>query len=131
MKIYCVTVANTVCKTQQHTLFTGYQSAAQSYAYWCRKTSPITEAVTFTTAHVPDEAWKPVDKVLESKLGQVQQLWDQLVAADSDALDALLDELVKRVQPAKPAPAGPLLLLDQEKREAEALLKLDLLASSK
>lgn len=131
MKIYRVTVANIVCTTQSHTLFTSYQSAAQSYAYWCRKTSPITEVVTFTTVHVPDDAWKPVDKVAESKLGQVQQLWEQLVTADPDGLDALLDELVKRVQPPappKPKPAAP--LRDQEKREAEALFKLDRLVDA-
>jgi hypothetical protein len=78
-------------------------------------------------AHVDDGAWMPVDRTTELRLGRVEQLWHQLTQADPQALESLLDELVKRVQPPKPEPV----LAEPVKREAEALLKLDLLASSK
>ena len=82
-------------------------------------------------AHVPDDAWKPVDPRVESKLNMVATLWEQLVAADEEGLDALLDELVKRVAPPKPVPVekpAPTLrdaLDDAAKREAAALLDMD------
>ena len=78
-------------------------------------------------AHVDDDAWKPADKTTELRLSRVEQLWRQLTQAAPDALESLLDELVKRVQPQKPAPV----LGEVVRGEAEALLKLDLLAGSK
>lgn len=116
LKIYKVSAGNT------HTLWTNFQSAAQSHAYWGRKHA----GATLDYAHVPDDAWKPVDKRTEARLSQVQYLWEQLVASDPDGLDNLLDELVKRVQPAK-QPETPILLTDRER--AEAMRALDQLVA--
>lgn len=106
-------------------LWTNYQSAAQSHAYWLRR-HPDAQLLT---VHVPDEAWKPVDKLTEARLSRVATLWEQLAASDQQGLDSLLDELVKRVQPPKPAPKpAPTLrdaLDDAAKREAAALLDMD------
>lgn len=120
LKIYSVTF--TGWKGQRtRVLWTNYQSAAQSYGYWKRRAG---DDVVFEAVHVSDDAWRPVDKVTESRLNRVAILWDQLVRADQDGLDALLDELVKRVQPAKMQALQRTegLLLDEAKREAEALL---------
>lgn len=119
MKIYRVAAGDS-----SH-LWTSYQSAAQSHAYWLRR-DPSAELLS---VHVPDDAWKPVDKLTESKLSQVAHLWEQLVASDQEGLDALLDELVKRVQPPKPVPAEKPVLSEVVRGEADALLKLDRLVS--
>lgn len=106
LKIYSVTIGET------RFLWTKFQSAAQSHAYWLRRDpGTVLEAV-----HVPHDAWKPVDKRTESRLTQVQTLWEQLVASDPDGLDALLDELVRKVAP--PAKESKPLLTDHERTEA-------------
>lgn len=121
MKIYRVATGNASY------LWTNFQSAAQSHAYWLRR-DPSAELLS---VHVPDDAWKPVDKRTESKLSQVAHLWEQLVASDQEGLDALLDELVRRVQPPKPVPVEKKpnvfrdALDDAAKREAAALLDMD------
>lgn len=107
MKIYRVTEGN------HRTLWTNYQSAAQSYAYRLRRyPKAVLEA-----AHVPDDAWKPVDKRTETRLSQVQFLWEKLVASDPDGLDALLEELVKKVTPPA-ALESKIALTDHERTEA-------------
>lgn len=128
MKIYRVNITDTAGRVS-YTLWTSYVSAAQSRGYWDRK-NPGTFA-TLEAAHVPEDAWKTVDPTAESKLSKVAELWEQLVAADQEGLDALLDELVKRVQPKSPVPvekSAPTLrdaLDDAAKREAAALLDMD------
>lgn len=126
LKIYRVATGNASY------LWTNFQSAAQSHAYWLRR-DPDAQLLS---VHVPDDAWKLVDKRAESKLSQVANLWEQLVASDQEGLDALLDELVRRVQPPKPVPVqekpAPTLrdaLDDAAKREAAALLDMDRLVS--
>ena len=126
LKIYRVSITDTAGKAS-YTLWTSYQSAAQSHGFWDRK-NPGTSA-TLDAAHVPDDAWKPVDPRVESKLNMVATLWEQLVAADEEGLDALLDELVKRVQPPKPVPVEKPVLSEVVRGEADALLKLDRLVS--
>lgn len=107
LKIYRVKVND-----HKSVLWPTFQSAAQSHAYWQRR-HPDAELLT---AHVPDDAWKPVDKRTETRLSQVQYLWEQLVQSDPQGLDALLDELVRRVNP--PAKEPKPLLTDRERTEA-------------
>jgi hypothetical protein len=61
-------------------------------------------------------------------LNRVAVLWDELMKADPEGLDALLDDLVKRVSP-KSAPKAPV-LSPIIRGEAEALLKLDRLVDA-
>ncbi len=119
MKIYSVTTADA------RYLWTSFQSAAQSHSYWLRRDpNTVLEAV-----HVPDDAWKPVDKRTESRLNRVATLWDELVQADQEGLDNLLDDLVKRLQPVKkPEIVSP--LPDRARREAQAMLELDRLVDA-
>lgn len=117
MKIYSVTIQGGT-----RYLWQSYQSATQSLGYWERK---YPGQVQFETVHVPEDAWKPVDKATESRLNRVAVLWEQLVATDQDGLDSLLDDLVKRLVP-KPKPVlSPVI-----RGEAEALLKLDRLVDA-
>lgn len=108
MKIYSVTVQG-----HRH-LWTSYQSATQSYGYWDRR---YHGQVELETANVPEDAWKPVDRATEEKLNRVAALWDQLVKTDQAGLDALLDDLVRRLQP-----VGKPVLSCEEKDEAMAAL---------
>ena len=114
MKIYSVTVTDNSLVTRH--LWTNYQSATQSFGCWERKHGAGN--VELEAVHVPDDAWKPVDKATETRLNRVAVLWEQLVAADQEGLDALLDDLVKRVQPVR----KPVILNEDEKSQARAAL---------
>lgn len=128
MKIYRITV-NEDPRHPRHVLHTSYQSATQSFAYWERASARHGyEPPAFTSATVAEEEWKPVDKATEEKLNRVAVLWEQLVATDQEGLDALLDDLVKRLAP-KPPAAKPV-LNPIVRGEAEALLKLDRLVDA-
>jgi hypothetical protein len=124
LKIYCVNIIDPdTASVTGRVLHTGYQAAAQSHAYWQRQ-----GAATLVTCNVADDEWKPVDKRAETRLNRVAVLWDELMKADPDGLDALLDDLVKRVSP-KSAPKAPV-LSPIIRGEAEALLKLDRLVDA-
>lgn len=123
MKIYCVNIIDEdSARITGRVLHTNYQSAAQSHAYWQRQ-----GAATLVTCNVADDEWKPVDKRAETRLNRVAVLWDELMKADPEGLDALLDDLVKRVSP-KSAPKP--VLGKVIRGEAEALLKLDRLVDA-
>lgn len=114
MKIYSVTVLGPKGQVTRH-LWQSYQSATQSFGCWERRHGEGN--VVLESVHVPEEEWKPVDRLTESKLNRVATLWGQLVQTDQEGLDALLDDLVKRLQPAKKP-----LLSAAEKDEAMAAL---------
>jgi hypothetical protein len=133
MRIYSVTTVDRNGQIKRR-LWTTYQSAAQSQAYTARHDT----TATLEAVNVSDDAWKPVDKVTEARLNRVAVLWEQLVAADQEGLDALLDDLVKRL---KPAPVEPKpfkyaeggivfggLLSDKDRNEA--MVKLNRLADT-
>lgn len=120
MKIYCISVTGHRT-APRHTLMTGYQSATQSHAYWERETTKHGGTVTFTVANVPSDLFKPVDKSNEERLNRVAVLWEQLATVDPEGLDALLDDLVRRVQP-KPEPEPVAVLPEEVKSEARILL---------
>lgn len=101
MKIYSVTILGKRGATTRH-LWTNYQSATQSFGCWERKHGEGN--VVLESVHVAEDAWKPVDKATETRLNRVATLWEQLVEADQEGLDSLLDDLVKRLQPAKASP---------------------------
>lgn len=115
MKIYSVTVLEPGNKTTRH-LWQSYQSATQSFGYWERRHGEGN--VLLECVHVPEENWKPVDRATEEKLNRVAVLWEQLVASDQEGLDALLDDLVKRLAPVK----KPAILNEDEKTQARAAL---------
>lgn len=117
MKIYRITVQGST-----KILWTNYQSATQSYGCWDRK---YPGQVELEAVHVPDDAWKPVDRAAETRLNRVAVLWEQLTVTDPEGLDALLDELVKRVSP--PVKKKPVL---SEAEKTEAMLKLDQLVDA-
>jgi hypothetical protein len=131
MKIYRVNVTSTIDNALVETkFFTTWSSARNSAGHWGAQYQRHGKAydVVIDAALVPDEQWKPTDPVAEARLSQVTALWEQLVAADPDGVDGLLNELVKRVSPAKKKPAG--VLAGDEKREAEAMLKLNRLVDA-
>lgn len=115
MKIYSVTILGPKGQVTRH-LWHNYQSAAQSFGCWERKHGEGN--VVLEAVHVPEEDWKPVDKANETRLNRVAVLWEQLVTSDQEGLDALLDDLVKRLAPAKKGA----ILTGPEKTEAMAAL---------
>jgi hypothetical protein len=132
MRIYSVTTVDRTGQIQRR-LWTTYQSAAQSHAYTARHDT----TATLEAVQVPDEAWKPVDKVTEARLNRVAVLWEQLVAADQEGLDALLDDLVKRLKPVAVEPkqfatggvvSKPVLLSERDRNEA--MVKLNRLVDA-
>jgi len=129
MKIYRVNVTSTLDGSLAETkFFTTWSSARNSAGHWGAQYQRHGKAydVTIEAAQVPEDQWKATDPVTESRLSQVTALWEQLTAADPDSVDALLDALVKRVAPKKPAAV----LATDEKREAEAMLKLNRLVDA-
>ena len=104
MKIYSVTVLGAKGAVTRH-LWQSYPSACQSFGCWERKHGEGN--VVLESVHVPEDAWKPVDKATETRLNRVATLWEQLVVADQDGLDSLLDDLVKRLQPRTAAALNP------------------------
>jgi len=131
MKIYRVNVTSTLDGAlAEMKFFTSWSSARNSAGHWGAQYQRHGKAydVVIDAAQVPDEAWKATDPVTEARLSQVTQLWEQLAAADPEGMDVLLDALVKRVSPAKKKPAAVLAL--DEKREAEAMLKLNRLVDA-
>ncbi len=102
MKIYSVTVLEPGNKITRH-LWQSYPSACQSFGCWERKHGEGN--VVLESVHVPEEDWKPVDRANETRLNRVATLWEELVAADQEGLDSLLDDLVKRLAPRTAAAA--------------------------
>lgn len=121
MKIYSVTVLGKAGAVTRH-LWQSYPSACQSFGCWERKNGEGN--VVLEAVHVPDDAWKPVDRDTETRLNRVAVLWDQLTAVDPDGLDALLDELVKRVHPPTKAAPPPVLSVQEKDAAMEALNRL-------
>jgi len=131
MKIYRVNVVSTADGTLAETkFFTSWSSARNSAGHWGAQYQRHGKAydVTIEAAVVPEDQWKDTDPVTEARLSQITQLWEQLAASDPEGTDALLDALVKRVSPAKKKPAA--VLAADEKREAEAMLKLNRLVDA-
>lgn len=117
MKIYSVTVLGKGNQVTRY-LWQSYQSATQSFGCWERKHGEGN--VVLESVHVAEDAWVPVDRVTESRLNRVAVLWEQLVQSDQDGLDALLDDLVKRLQP----PKKPLLSAAEKDEAMRALDRL-------
>ena len=119
MKIYRVVYVET---GETRSLWTSYRSAVGSGAQAHAETQ-------VQLAYIPGSAWKPADSVAEQRLRRVQDLWNRLSHTDAAALDALLDELVRRrQQQATVTPARR--LADAEREEAAALLELDRLVDA-
>ena len=130
MKIYRVSVNSTIDGSLEETkFFLTWTSARNSAGHWGAQYQRHGKAydVEITAAQVPDDAWKSCNPATEAKLSQVASLWEQLAASDQEGLDTLLNDLVKRLAPAKPKPAA---LPDKVKREAEAMLQLDRLVDA-
>jgi hypothetical protein len=130
MKIYRVNITSTLNGLLEETkFFLTWASARNSAGHWGAQYQRHGKAydVVIDAAQVPDDAWKTTDPVTETRLAQVASLWEQLAATDEAGLDALLDALVKRVSP-KRKPAAVLAV--DEKREAEAMLKLNRLVDA-
>jgi len=131
MKIYRVNVTSTLDGSLAETkFFTSWSSARNSAGHWGAQYQRHGKAydVDIKAAAVPEDQWKDTDPVTEARLSQVTALWEQLAAADPEGMDVLLDALVKRVSPAKKKPTA--VLAADEKREAEAMLKLDRLVDA-
>jgi hypothetical protein len=131
MKIYRVSVYSTIDASLEETkFFLTWTSARNSAGHWGSQYQRHGKAyeVVIDAAQVPEQQWKPTDPVTEARLSQVTALWEQLAASDPEGMDVLLDALVKRVSPAKKKPAAVLAV--DEKREAEAMLKLNRLVDA-